>query len=411
MPAHFRRQINTCEPGTGTFYRCTPGGFVGCCKIDACTPEGCPDEYASPPADQTPATRPTIGTPTAATPSTIDTPTAATPSTTLRTTAPEPTTTSSIFSQSGTAGPAASPTSTAAGSPLPGASSSSGSSNGALIGGAVGGVLAIVLILIALFLFWRKRRKNQQEQPPPFTQEDAAIGMALGREPKGSPSQSATNSPDPSGNGYSGKLEAGGIGAEKRDTSGTISPYRLSAAASDTTTLMGSPDLGSGSVSSIGSPALGRGSVNLTNDRKSGIIQLGTLSEAPDSSIDGARNPIPSELLASVPARKDITPELDDTMTRPGRAELPTEPERNLINVPRDLKPGSGATPGDPHVPGISQVQPEVSVTSPEGVTFGSNLNTDRRRTKSPDNHVMSFMSYDAVRPAELDSEAVQRPQ
>ncbi|KAK2812016.1 hypothetical protein FQN50_001725 [Emmonsiellopsis sp. PD_5] len=391
MPTHFRRQINTCAPGTGTFYRCSTGGFEGCCKVHPCTPEGCPDEDADPTTSRLPEpTNPTAVLPTAT---------------------PPPTTTSSIFSQSGTAGPAVSPTSTAAGGAPPGSSSSGGSSNGALIGGAVGGVLAIVLILIALFLFWRKRRKNQREQPPPFTQEDAAVGMAFGRKPKGSSSQSATDSPDPSGNGYSSKLEAGGIETGKHDTSSTISPYRLSTAASDTTTLMGSPDLGTGSVSSMGSPAMGRGSVNLTHDRKSGIIQLGTLSEAPDSSIDGARNSIPSELLASVPARKDITPELDDTMTRPGRAELPTEPERNLINVPRDLKPGSGTTSGDPHVPETSQVQPEVSVTSPEGVTFGSNLNSDRSRTKSPENHVMSFMSYDAVRPAELDSEAVQRSQ
>ncbi|KAI1410776.1 hypothetical protein F5Y13DRAFT_191853 [Hypoxylon sp. FL1857] len=38
----FNRDLGTCDPGY-TFYRCD-NGFVGCCSVEACDPDGCPDE-------------------------------------------------------------------------------------------------------------------------------------------------------------------------------------------------------------------------------------------------------------------------------------------------------------------------------------------------------------------------------
>ncbi|KAJ5937320.1 hypothetical protein N7454_004620 [Penicillium verhagenii] len=50
---------------------------------------------------------------------------------------------------------------------------------------------------------------------------------------------------------------------------------------------------------------------------------------------------IPSaELLASIPKRTEFTPELPDTTSKRVRAELPSETQRDLINVPLDQRRG-----------------------------------------------------------------------
>ncbi|KAL8828880.1 MAG: hypothetical protein Q9191_002332 [Dirinaria sp. TL-2023a] len=99
---------------------------------------------------------------------------------------------------------------------------------------------------------------------------------------------------------------------------------------------------------------------------------------------DGVKVPTEAELAGPM---KDVTTELPDTNFK-GRAELPTDSERSLINSPKE-KPGSP----------IESVHAESTSSGKSTRGMGSNLNNAsevRRAARAGGSvpHVMSWMSY-----------------
>ncbi|OJD19808.1 hypothetical protein AJ78_00309 [Emergomyces pasteurianus Ep9510] len=94
------------------------------------------------------------------------------------------------------------------------------------------------------------------------------------------------------------------------------------------------------------------------------------------------------EMLASIPPRENVTHELPD-MKNHFRVDIPLHAENNLINkwgkfwaVPATA---CAATLG---------VTPQLSLTTPEGVVFGSNQGVNRSLSARAVQHVMGFMSF-----------------
>ncbi|PGH09655.1 hypothetical protein AJ79_05621 [Helicocarpus griseus UAMH5409] len=312
--------------------------------------------------------------------------------------------TAAVYTPSGegsvnpTANPAGAPTTTT--SSQTSALTSTQKSNGGMIGGAVAGVLILIIILAALLFFWRRRRKVQGRQPPQFSGDDGMAGMSFA-DTKESSQKNHLNGPDIASEPWPDRAEVyGSEPVTTKDTPIQYSAYHQSPL-SNSSTVTGSPDLRGSSVSSFGSPVMGSTaftSPSISQDCRPGTgAPLVTLNEESNSSTQIGHIGQRAEMLASVPPREFITTELDDTQN-PRRAELPSDPGRNLINIPAALRAGSNA-PSNTKQPPPGHVGPQLSVTTPEGIVLGSNLNIDRTRAGTPENHVMSFMSYNGNTP------------
>lgn len=115
---------------------------------------------------------------------------------------------------------------------------------------------------------------------------------------------------------------------------------------------------------------------------------LATLSKGPSSTTETSHIIPPAEMMASIPPRENVTPELAD-IKRHFRVDLPLDPERNPINILRKFR-AVPATSGAATL----QVAPQLSLTTPEGIVVGSNLNVRRSRSGRAVQHVMSLMSF-----------------
>ncbi|EEH43760.2 uncharacterized protein PADG_00049 [Paracoccidioides brasiliensis Pb18] len=392
MPVHSHRAPNDCPSGF-QFYRCY--NFNGCCKSNPC--KGPP--IAQCPDDESPGGQ--INALSSLT-STSPTTRSSSASTSIRassyrtSTTFSPTLANSPSPTLPSGGVPTDPTSAAPNATISPAapiqeSNASKKLNGGLVGGVVGGIFSLSLILAVLIFLWRKSRKAQRSQhlsSPLPPDDDGMTGMGFA-DSKVDPQKSFIDTPNlfnkPLDNS---KVYRSGTLTNRDATSQFTKSHQ--SVSSDSSTLMGSPDFRGSSVSSFNSPSLGTsdfGSSDLNQNLRSRTASsLATLNEHPHSSTESSHLIPRAEMLATVPSRESVTSELANTESR-YRAELPGEPERQLINIPRELRVGITANTTE-------QVTPQFSVTTPEGIVLGSNLNLERTRPGIPENHVMSFMSY-----------------
>ncbi|KKZ66757.1 hypothetical protein EMCG_07588 [[Emmonsia] crescens] len=229
--------------------------------------------------------------------------------------------------------------------PVPG-SNPSGNPNGGLIGGVLGAVLGVIFILAVLLCLWTKEKKSRSSQ---FARDDRITDMGFGK----------TN-----------ERPYHELWLEDAEAYGSKTSTRM-----DTPRRCSTSDL-------TGNPTLSQHS----EPGSAGLFE--TLSKGPSSTSETSHLIPPTEMMASIPLRENVTPELAD-IKRHFRVDLPLNPERNPINLPGKFQ-AVPATSGAATL----QVAPQLSLTTPEGIVVGSNLNVSRSRSGRAVQHVMSFMSF-----------------
>ncbi|KAJ5910114.1 hypothetical protein N7504_004757 [Penicillium tannophilum] len=414
------RTDTTCT-GDKLWYVCTAGDYKGCCSSNPCTSGVCPDDDTT----TSSTTKTTTTSKSSSTPSNNSTSTSSTEGTTTATAEA-----TSSLSSMGSSSPStiASATSTSTSTAAP--ESSSSSNQPAIIGGVIGGIVAFLIIAVILFCFWKRRQRMKNTEPLIVDHGQLPSSWHIGR---------------------TGKYGNGSTYPHfERSVTDSYDNTIISA-------LTGGPNASTTSLSPGGNASCA--------DR---IPAIPT-----------------AELLATVPKRPGYTPELPDTMARRTRAELPSDSQRDLINVPLNQRQGlmmyqrsgianllprdslelssTSSSPkinnnspnsGSKSVAGLSPPNRSMSprlmarntarrVLTEEGVVMGANLdrysgdprvedtdlfteelngidngnrngneNSDADTTKGKENswqsqdHVMSFMNFDASLPLTDVSEA-----
>ncbi|CAI7678141.1 unnamed protein product [Penicillium pancosmium] len=309
----------TCTDGR-QWYVCTAGPYIGCCSVGPCTDGVCPDE------DSTTTTKKVTTTPTTSksistTLSTTETTTAveeSTSSSSSKTTSDAASSTASILSTSASISSTTSPTTSAESATILTSAISAGQTavstssihhrNAGMIGGVVGTVIAA--ILLALFLYFCIKRRRAQ------------ITITMHRSV---PTQS---------------LRAQDQTPSKKGPSSSATALVATAKESPHSAVSASPtSKKEASMSSLGN--------EIYNDYQSGppstlsSLTLSTLSNSngpptppSKSSTSLALLIIPTESPQPHPHHSltPRVPELSDTGFRHQRAELPAQPQSELIN-------------------------------------------------------------------------------
>ncbi|KAJ5652364.1 hypothetical protein N7507_009790 [Penicillium longicatenatum] len=292
------RADTTCT-GDKLWYVCSAGDYKGCCSSNPCTSGVCPDDDT---------TTSSTDTTTSSTASSTSSHSSTSTSPTENTTTAIAKTTSSSTSTTGSTSPstivAATSTSTSTTAPA----SSSSSNHSAIIGGVIGGFAALLIIAMIFFCFWKRRNRMKNTEP-------RIIDQSQWPNPKKTPWRMERTG-DYNGNG---KLKIFRLKEQSVNihTKGSSYPhFEPSVTDSHNNTI----------ISALtGGPNTSTTSLSL-NGGASRIQPIPTIRTA--------------ELLASVPKRAGHTPELPDTRARRMRAELPTDSQRDLINMPLNQRQG-----------------------------------------------------------------------
>ncbi|KAJ5798071.1 uncharacterized protein N7503_007367 [Penicillium pulvis] len=287
------RTDTTCT-GNKLWYVCTAGDYKGCCSSNPCTSGICPD-------DDTTTSSITKTTTTSKSSSTSSNDSTSTSSTEGATTATAEATSSASTMGSSSPGTIASTTSTSTSTAAPVTSSSS--SHSAIIGGAIGGIVAFLFIAVILFFCWKRRQRMKNTEPLIIDHGQLPSSWRMGRARK-------------YGNGKHKDplLKEQVINIRHK---GSTYPHF-------------EPSITDYHENTVISALAGGLNVSRTSP-----------SPAGDASCAETIPAIPTaELLAPIPKRPGHTPELPDTMARRMRAELPSDSQRDLINVPLNQRQG-----------------------------------------------------------------------
>ncbi|KAJ5639692.1 uncharacterized protein N7484_007554 [Penicillium longicatenatum] len=293
------RADTTCT-GDTLWYVCSAGDYKGCCSSNPCTLGVCPDDDTTISSTDT----------TTFTASSTSSHSSTSTSPTENTTTAIAKTTSSSTSTTGSTSPstivAATSTSTSTTAPA----SSSSSNHSAIIGGAIGGLAGLLIIAIILFCFWKRRNRMKNTEP-------CIIDQSQWPNPRKTPWQR-----ERTGN-YNGNSKHNAIHPKEKfvniRTKGSSYPHF-------------EPSVTDSHNNTVISALTGGPNTSTTSLSLNG----GATCFQPIPSIPTA------ELLASVPKRAGYTPELPDTRARRACAELPTDPQRDLINMPLNQRQGEG---------------------------------------------------------------------
>ncbi|KAJ5538078.1 hypothetical protein N7494_007557 [Penicillium frequentans] len=262
--------------GDKLWYVCTAGDYKGCCSSNPCTSGVCPD-------DNTTTSSTTKTTTTSKFSSTSSDDSTSTSSTEGVTTATAEATSSSSAMGSSSSSTIASATSTSTSTAAPVIFSSSNHS--AIIGGAIGGIIAFLIIAVILFFFWKRRQRLKNTEPLIIDHGQLPSSWHMGR-------------------------------TGKYDNGSTYPHFEPSVTDSYNNTVTSA--LAGGPNASTTSLSLAHGA----------------------SCAESIPAILTAELLATIPKRPGYTPELPDTMARRMRAELPSDSQRDLINVPLNQRQG-----------------------------------------------------------------------
>ncbi|KAJ5594423.1 uncharacterized protein N7459_000631 [Penicillium hispanicum] len=447
------RTDNTCT-GNKQWYVCSAGDFRGCCSSDPCTSGVCPDDDGST-KSTTKTTSTTSSTSSESTSSsksltTISTTTQATttsgtvPVTSLTTSSD----TTQITSLSGASTiQSATSTSTAT------ATTGKPSSHAAIIGGIVGGVAGLVMIAVLLFCWWRRPRErsfNVKFRRSVSSQHLHGREVTSRTKTDLSPSESEplrlhgehpvdttrpSEQPIDGSSGSFPSLPNLALSRTGSNQNSNTNSYFTGQGAS-TAPSLSVPDLSTGPT----------GSAVTLITMNSGNPALSTTRDLPNRP---PMNPSSGEIFPSVPRRPGYIPELSDTGFWRQRAELASHSQSELINKPleqrrrqnlhhqhrhppRHHKPGrswdsssSSSTAANSVIPSpssatsVGNMSPRLmarntarQVVTADGVVLGANLDRfsggkdkdeedqdrdrvkGKRRSQDPENHVMSFMTY-----------------
>ncbi|KAL1872600.1 hypothetical protein Plec18167_006718 [Paecilomyces lecythidis] len=158
-----------------------------------------------------------------------------------------------------------------------------------------------------------------------------------------------------------------------------------------------------------------KASPSLSSTGKAGGRFMTTLDEDPYPLL-ASRPVVPTtELPATIPSRPDTTPELADTGRTPGRSELASGSDRELINIPIEARTNVSSWRVNRNHSPVAASQAYITTTR-DGAILRANMNHESEEDIPSSylrerGHIMSFMQYGNYNGTPPNSEAdSQRP-